>query len=74
MTTSTQANQIISAPLTTTKAPALPIAPLTYDSPYQNQNNNSLRIYFNQIDLFNVDTIQQVNSLNTLNWLGTGGF
>ena len=74
MTTAVQANQIISEPVTTTKAPALPIAPQNYEQPYQNQNNNAFRIYFNQIDSFNVDTIQQVNSLNTLNWLGTGGF
>lgn len=32
------------------KAPALPLPPGQYDSSYQNQYNNVLRIYFNQLD------------------------
>ena len=32
------------------KAPALPLPPGQYDSGYQNQYNNVLRIYFNQLD------------------------
>ena len=34
----------------TTKAPALPLAPLEYSSQYQNQLNNILRLYFSQLD------------------------
>lgn len=32
------------------RAPALPLPPGQYDSSYQNQYNNVLRIYFNQLD------------------------
>ena len=34
----------------TTKAPALPIAPLEYSQQYQDQLNNILRLYFSQLD------------------------
>jgi len=64
---------IISTPITTTKAPALPLAGQNYDQAYQNQNINAFRIYFNQVDSFNIDTIQTTGSLNTLAWL-SGGF
>ena len=36
----------------TTKAPNLPVAPVTYEPKYQDQLNNILRLYFNQIDNF----------------------
>ena len=34
------------------KAPNLPIAPADYSQSYQDQMNNALRLYFNQIDTF----------------------
>jgi hypothetical protein len=34
----------------TTKAPNLPIAPVTYSQQYQDQLNNVLRLYFAQLD------------------------
>jgi hypothetical protein len=34
------------------KAPNLPIAPVEYSQQYQDQLNNVLRLYFNQIDNF----------------------
>jgi hypothetical protein len=34
------------------RAPALPLPPNQYDTGYQNQYNNILRIYFNQLDNF----------------------
>lgn len=34
------------------RAPALPLPPVQYDNTYQNQYNNVLRIYFNQLDNF----------------------
>jgi hypothetical protein len=34
----------------TTKAPALPLAPLEYSRQYQDQLNNILRLYFSQLD------------------------
>lgn len=42
------------APLLSPKAPNLPLAPVaTYSSQYQEQLNNVLRLYFNQLDNFN---------------------
>jgi len=34
----------------TTKAPNLPIAPVEYSQQFQDQFNNVLRLYFNQLD------------------------
>ena len=42
---------ILGKPITT-KAPNLPVAPTAYDQKYQDQLNNILRLYFNQIDNF----------------------
>jgi len=39
--------------LITSKAPNLLIAPVDYSQQYQDQMNNALRLYFNQIDSFN---------------------
>ena len=39
-------------PLRPSKAPNLLIAPTTYAQQYQDQLNNALRLYFNQIDNF----------------------
>lgn len=39
--------------LTPSKAPNLPIAPVQYSQQYQDQLNNALRLYFNQIDNYN---------------------
>lgn len=41
------------APLVAPKAPNLPLAPELYASQYQEQFNNVLRLYFNQLDNFN---------------------
>lgn len=38
--------------LTQVKQPALPLAPVEYRQQYQDQVNNILRLYFNQIDAF----------------------
>ena len=38
--------------LVPSKAPNLPIAPVDYTQQYQDQINNALRLYFNQIDNF----------------------
>ena len=35
--------------LTRPEPPALPLAPLTYDRPYQDQTNNILRLFFNRL-------------------------
>jgi hypothetical protein len=39
-------------PLRSSKAPNLLVAPVGYDQRYQDQLNNALRLYFNQIDNF----------------------
>lgn len=41
------------------KAPNLPIAPVDYSQQYQDQINNALRLYFNQIDNFSQPFTQQ---------------
>lgn len=41
------------------KAPNLPIAPVDYSQGYQDQLNNALRLYFNQIDNFAQPFTQQ---------------
>lgn len=40
-----------------TKAPALPLAPVAYGQQYQDQFNNLLRLYFNQIDNQSASTL-----------------
>jgi hypothetical protein len=40
------------APLRSPKAPNLLVAPVDYRQQYQDQLNNALRLYFNQIDNF----------------------
>ncbi len=42
--------------LLTAKAPNLPIAPVEYTQQYQDQLNNALRLYFNQLDNFTQGT------------------
>ena len=53
------------------KAPSLPLAPVEYDLGYQNQFNNALRIYFNQLDGNTQQIIVGVNSVTTLQWMGS---
>ena len=52
------------------KSPNLPVATDEYDLGYQNQFNNALRIYFNQIDSNTLQLIEGVNSVTTLQWMG----
>jgi hypothetical protein len=40
----------MSQPIVAPKNPNLPLAPLAYERQYTDQNNNALRLYFNQID------------------------
>jgi hypothetical protein len=57
-------------------APNLPLAPKKWDSRYQDQFANVLRLYFNQLD----KTLQQLqvstvdsNNAQTQIWLGNSG-
>jgi hypothetical protein len=53
-----------------TKAPNLPIPTISYSQTYQESFSNAQRLYFNTLDTANGQTIQQVNSLTTMVWLG----
>jgi hypothetical protein len=56
------------------KASNLAVAPVEYQQRYQDQFNNQLRIYFNQVDGNTQELIQKLNSLSVLCWLGEGSF
>lgn len=52
------------------KAPNLPLGGTEYDLAYQNQFNNALRIYFNQLDSNTQQFIVGIASVTTMQWLG----
>jgi hypothetical protein len=52
------------------KASNLAVAPVDYQQRYQDQLNNQLRIYFNQVDGNTQELIQKLNSLSVMTWLG----
>ena len=54
-------------------APNLPLAPAAYESRYQDQLNNVLRLYFNRLQNAQQQVIDQVNSNQTLAWMGNSG-
>jgi hypothetical protein len=56
------------------KASNLAVAPLDYQQRYQDQLNNQLRIYFNQVDGNTQELIQKLNSLSVMTWLSQGSF
>jgi hypothetical protein len=56
------------------KASNLAVAPNDYQQRYQDQLNNQLRIYFNQVDGNTQELIQKLNSLSVMNWLSEGSF
>jgi hypothetical protein len=56
------------------KASNLAVAPLDYQQRYQDQLNNQLRIYFNQVDGNTQELIQKLNSLSVMTWLSEGSF
>ena len=49
------------------KASNLAVAPVDYQQRYQDQLNNQLRIYFNQVDANTQQLIQSVNSMSVMN-------
>jgi hypothetical protein len=53
-----------------TKAPALALSPITFSQQHFDLYSQQLRVYFNTLDTANGQTIQQVNSLTTMVWLG----
>ena len=56
--------------ITPAKAPSLPLGGTEYDLAYQNQFNNALRIYFNQLDSNTQQFIVGIASVTTMQWLG----
>lgn len=62
--------------LTQVKSPAIPFAPVQYQQQYQDQVNNVLRLYFNQIDTllnqFQVSGNYAVANLPSASTLGAG--
>jgi hypothetical protein len=56
------------------KASNLAVAPPQYQPRYQDQLNNQLRLYFNQVDGNTQELIQKLNSLSVMAWLGEGSF
>ena len=61
-------------PTQPSKASNLAVAPVDYQQRYQDQLNNQLRIYFNQVDSNNQQLIQAANSMSVMMWLGEGSF
>ena len=53
-----------------TKAPALAISPINFSQQHFDLLNTQFRVYFNTLDTANGQTIQAVNNLNTMVWLG----
>jgi len=53
-------------PLRPSKAPNLLVAPIEYRQQYQDQMNNALRLYFNQVDNF-TQNVTVPSSGNTVN-------
>lgn len=54
-------------------APNLPLATPAYEARYQDQLNNVLRLYFNRLQNSQQQLIDQVNSNQTLAWMGNSG-
>jgi hypothetical protein len=61
-------------PTQPSKASNLAVAPVDYQQRYQDQLNNQLRIYFNQVDSNTQQLIQAANSLSVMTWLSEGSF
>ena len=54
-------------------APNLPLATPDYESRYQDQLNNVLRLYFNRLQNAQQQLIDQVASNQALSWMGNSG-
>jgi len=52
------------------RSPALPIQPKEYDVNQMDQFQNVLRLYFNRLDQYNIQSEREQNSQNVLIWLG----
>jgi hypothetical protein len=52
------------------RSPSLPLPTKEYDVDQQDQFQNVLRLYFNRLDQFNIQSTTEQNSQNVLIWLG----
>jgi len=53
------------------RSPALPIQPDDYNRSQMDQFQNALRLYFNRLDEYNIQSSTQQNGQNVLMWLGS---
>jgi hypothetical protein len=53
------------------RSPSLPIQPDVYNRSQQDQFQNVLRLYFNRLDEYNIQSSTQQNGQNVLMWLGS---
>ena len=51
------------------RSPALPLPTSEYDIQQQNQFQNILRLYFNRLDQYNIQSSNDTNSNNVLIWM-----
>ena len=58
----------------TSKSPSLVAPPAEYDPIYQNQLNNVLRLYFNELDENNRSLLQKYRNASVMMWLSEGSF
>ena len=52
------------------KAPNLTLPTIEYSESAQNQSQNQLRLYFNQLDKANLDEITNLHPNNVMHWMG----
>jgi len=57
-------------PIYKIRSPALPIQPEEYDRSQMDQFQNALRLYFNRLDQYNIQSSNETNSNNVLIWMG----
>jgi hypothetical protein len=57
-------------PLYNIRSPALPLQPEEYNRSQIDQFQNVLRIYFNRLDQYNIQSSNETNSNNVLIWMG----
>ena len=53
------------------RSPALPIQPDIYNRSQMDQFQNALRLYFNRLDEYNIQSSAEQNGQNVLMWLGS---
>lgn len=58
--------------IVTSKAPNLPLPTPTHDPKYDTQVNNSLRLYFNQVDNSTAQLSDAASSTSVQQWLDGG--